>query len=291
MINCVNLNKRNLNNLKELSFNKWKFNPNNEDFFDYYSTCNFAQQLLAKRHVKLAKLGDEYIGYIWYEPYSKKIWAIKSMYSRENEVLTYRMLIESVKFKGCLSYNCQSNDINNAILKELGFNKSEGVIELYLNTFEIDKKSQDNFLIKNNLSFREFNKGKDENLRCCIQNEVFDDINRLPLNINDIYFDESQNYYMEQGAVFLYKGETCAGYGQIIFENEIPHIVNVGIRKEYQGLKYGRALMNHLLEIIDENKFPEVCLRVKSSNFKALSLYKSLGFIEKGETCCWELKR
>jgi ribosomal protein S18 acetylase RimI-like enzyme len=292
MYECVNLNKKNMDKFKALSLIKSKFNDKNEDFFEFFSKCNFAQQIMARRKVKLIKHNEEYIGFIWYEYINKNTCLIKSMFSSElYNCDSYKILLDNIKTDSILQYNCKSNEINSVILKELGFLKKDGLLELSSFNFEFDKEEFNGFLAKNNLSFREFIKGKDENLRCSIQNQVFEDENRTPVSIHDIYFDESQNYYLETGAVFLYQGLKCIGYGQIIIEKNCPYIVNVGVLSEFRGLGYGRILMYHLLNIISENDFSEVRLKVKNSNYKALNLYKGLGFTERSEIVKWELKR
>jgi len=292
MYECVNLNKKNIGKLKELNFIKSEFNVLNEDFFEFYSNCNFAQQIMLKRKVKLIKNDGDYIGFIWYEHLNKNICTIKSIFCLEKHIsYPYKLLLDNIKGKSIIKYNCQSNDFNFAVLNEIGFAKAQGVLELSLSKLEFEKFEYNDFLNKNNLIFREYKKGKDESLRCSIQNHVFEDENRTPLSVHDIYFDVSQDYYLEKGAVFLYKATKCIGYGQIILEKEYPFIVNVGILNDFRGLGYGKILMYHLLNIINENKYNEVRIKVKSSNFKALNLYRELGFKENFETFIWELKR
>ncbi|WP_406541200.1 hypothetical protein [Clostridium ljungdahlii] len=55
------------------------------------------------------------------------------------------------------------------------------------------------------------------------------------MTLEDIYFDEAQDYYFEKGAIFLKQNDEYIGYGQIVMENDIPVIVNFGILKEFRG--------------------------------------------------------
>lgn len=292
MYEFENLNKRNIEKFKALSIIKSKFNDLNEDFLEFYSKCNFPQQVISKRRVKLLKHNEDYIGFIWYEHINKNICIIKSMFSKELYNLdSYKMLLGSIKGNAKLLYNCLSNDINSVILNELGFIKNQGLLEMSLSDFILDSEVYNKLVNINNLSFRCFIKGEDENLRCSIQNQVFEDENRSPISVHDIYFDESQNYYLENGAVFLYKGSECVGYGQIILEKDCPYIVNVGVISEFRGLGYGKILMFHLLNLTNENNHSEVRLKVKDINYKAVNLYKGLGFKEVNEIYKWELKR
>ncbi|MGE5629450.1 MAG: GNAT family N-acetyltransferase [Solirubrobacterales bacterium] len=290
MYECVNFSKKNIEDLKELNSLRSQFNLENEDFIDYYLSCNFAKQVLLRCRVKLLKHEEKYIGYIWFETALNEI-IIKSMFSIEKEAEPYRVLISNIKAKGPVKYNCLNNEYNFNILEELGFIKNEGVIAMHLDNFQFNYKNHEEFLIENNLNFRVFRKGMDEELRCMVQNEVFQENGRIPVGVSDIYFEESQRFYFEKGSIFLFKGEECAGYAQIIIEKDMPYIVNVGILKKYQGLKYGKILMEHMLQILRECDYKVVGIRVKTSNYKALNLYKSLGFIENNHMYNLQLKR
>lgn len=290
MYKILKLNKKNMDNFKALSLIQEQFNKENQDFFNKYKDLSFTRQLFLRQKVRLLHDGKDYTGFIWYEPINNTT-IIKSMFSMEKNSEPYKTLINSIKSKGSLTYKCTSNDYNFSILQDLGFEKGDGIIEMELTNFNFHKSDAYNLVDKDKISFRQFRRGLDENLRCNIQNEVFYDKNRVPLTVNDIFYEESQRYYFEKGSVFIYVGEVCVGYGQIIIEDKGPYVVNVGILKKFQGLKYGKMLMEHLLDILEKEGFKEVSIRVKSDNFKALNIYSSLGFIDKKQFFTWELKR
>lgn len=291
MYECVGLNKRNLVYFKELNERKNEFNSLNEDFFETYNNCNFAQQIFLRRRVKLLRINSKYIGYIWSDTNDKDICSInainvlKVLGSIKVHML-YKFLIDTLKNKHVINYLCESNEYNYEILKNIGFNKKEGTLILYSN---ISKESPEYF--DDGLEFENLKIGKDEAKRCQIQNEIFKDDNRIPLNIEDIYFDQIQGYYFDRGSIFLKKDGEYIGYGQIIIEDKIPTIVNFGILKEYRGNGYSKALLSHLLKIIKLNGFDIVKIKVKSTNVPAINLYEKLGFRKKNEVYMWELKR
>ena len=68
------------------------------------------------------------------------------------------------------------------------------------------------------------------------------------------------------------------GYLMIHFFEIEYHIVNFGIRKEYQNRGIGRYFLNYFLKELPTNS--SVFLEVKESNFSAISLYKKLGFVK-----------
>jgi RimJ/RimL family protein N-acetyltransferase len=77
--------------------------------------------------------------------------------------------------------------------------------------------------------------------------------------------------------------------GWIVFLSQdrkrLSHTGSFGlmISKNYRGIGIGRSLVTALLEWAEKNpSIEKVSLGVYSTNHKAISLYKSLGFIEEG---------
>jgi ribosomal protein S18 acetylase RimI-like enzyme len=77
--------------------------------------------------------------------------------------------------------------------------------------------------------------------------------------------------------------------GWLEFESQtlkkISHTGSFGImiHKDYRGMGIGRMLVNELLDWAEKNSFIEkVSLGVFSTNHRAISLYKSMGFEEEG---------
>jgi ribosomal protein S18 acetylase RimI-like enzyme len=292
MYECVPLNKMNLNSFEKLNKIRYEFNILNKDFFEVYNKYNFAQQILLRRKVKLLKNNQDYIGYIWFEINDKNIYCINSMNisntfnNIKDYSSAYEYLINSLKLNCNVNYLCEKNNFNFKVLTYLGFTVKEGTLILYCNL-----KKDIPLIVKDNLEFQVLQKGKDEEKRCEIQNEIFKNDNRIPLILDDIYFDEIQNYYFDKGAVFLKKDEQYIGYGQIILEDDVPTIVNFGILREYRGNGYSKVFLCYLLKLIKLNEFNVVKIKVKNTNEIALNLYKSLGFKITNELFNWQLKR
>lgn len=290
MYECVGLNKKNLINFKELNRIRYKFNILNRDFFDAYNKSNFAQQILLKRKVKLLKKDNYYVGYLWSELTDNNVVLINAInvlntHGHDYDQLTpYKLLINTLNKNSVISYNCESNGYNFRVLEDIGFKKKDGTLMLGLSSLDYVP-----LLGIEDLKFQLFEKGRDEQKRCEIQNSIFSDDNRIPLTVDDIYFDEIQSYYFDKGSIFLKKDNKYIGYGQIIVENYTPLIVNFGILKEYRGKGYGKVLLRYLLNIVKLSGFNTVKLRVKSENRIALRLYKSLGFKIKSQIYNWEL--
>lgn len=292
MFECVNLNKKNISEFQKLNEIRQNFNDLNEDFFAYYSKCSFAGQSMMRRKVKLLKNDNSYSGFIWIEN-SRGIYKIKSLFSEnKTELEAYEALLSEHLKCNKFTYSCKSNDYNFKILEKLGFCRVDGEIEFCLSDRDFAKAISKNVeMPKDNLEIKPFIPGKDENLRCRIQNEIFDNAERVPLCIEDIIYDISRSHYVQNGSFFLFKGSECIGYGQIIISDGFPYIVNFGIIEDFRGHGYSKVLLAHLLKKIREKGYRSARLTVKSGNITAMNLYEGFGFKRISETYNWELVR
>lgn len=291
MYECVGLNKCNISRFIDLNRFRCDFNSLNEDFFKVYNNSNFAQRILLKRRVKLLTKDSRYIGYIWAEMNNKKNCSLKALnvLRCENpktvDYIPYKVLISNLRKNSIVTYYCEKNDYNFQVLKNIGFIQGQGTIILAL-----DLKNTMSLALQPNLQFEILKLGVDEEKRCYIQNEIFKSNDRVPLTIDDIYFDEAQSYYFDKGAVFLKKDNEYIGYGQIIIEKNTPLIVNFGILTKYRGRGYSKTLLSYLLKVAKCNGFDIVKIKVKNTNDIALKLYKKFGFQVISERYNWELK-
>jgi len=156
-----------------------------------------------------------------------------------------------------------NNKINKIEIYEMTYN---------LNDFEMYQFNNDD------IEFVNFTIDKDEQLRCDIQNEIFNAPNRIPLRVTDIHWDENQSYYRNEWSIFLKKWDQFIGYGQIILQDDIPQIVNLGIKKEFRGYGYGKQLLYYLLSLLLNTDYDSVKIRVEYKNNIAIDLYRKVGF-------------
>lgn len=288
MFDCKYLKKKNLIDFEKLNNTRMEFNALNSNFFEIYDAVGMAQRVMLRKNVRLLTFNSIPCGYIWigkrtiYKHYisSMKVNLDCDLYQG------FRTLLDSYKSVTCFSYQCEKNDFNYKILKQLGFKKTEGTLDM-----NIKIKNTQPYILNQEISFESFKKGIHESIRCDLQNEIFKNSKRHPLEIQDIYYDELQEYYFNEGSIFIKKGKEYIGYGQIIIDEDCPFIVNFGIIKKYRGMGYSKILLLYLLNIIKDNKFETAYIRVKSSNNIALSLYTSVGFKIINENYVWELRR
>lgn len=280
------LTKENLNEFNKLNEFRTNFNKLNKDFWQSYYTLNNVQFLLLRKKIKLLKKDFKYIGYVWIGGKVNNIHRINSMYIVENENILndYSYLINNLDLSYPTIYTCEKNHYNFDILNKMGFEKIHGIMEMSQNLNSIKE-----MYVPGDIKFKKFIRGKDEAIRCFLQNTIFESKNRLPLTIKDIYYDEMQDYYLEDSSIFLKQGNNYIGYGQIIEKNKIPFIVNLGILPQYQDQGYGTLLLKYLLNMLYKKKKYFVKINVDPKNIRALELYKWLGFKEDFERSKWYL--
>lgn len=275
----LKLNKSYLEQMEKLNSKRKVFNINNKDFFCEYNNSNFAAQLFLRKRVRMLMSGELPIGYIWIEPESKDVNRINSMYvqndDKDKEVIFYDTLLKSLPKNKINLYSCSINKNNENMLKSLMFSVKSGTI-----TLKKEIKDHVNVNVPNNISFKAFEKNVDERLRCEVQNGIFKNNKRIPLSVDDIFFDETQDYYLENASLFIYLDKICIGYGQLMMENENITVVNFGLLEEYRGKGFGVYLLDKLIDIAKGLNFHEVYIKVSAQNTRALSLYKKMGFNE-----------
>lgn len=275
MCKYVKLSKSLMPQFKELNAARKSFNSLNEDFFQYYSTTTLPQKLFLRRNISILQDNKSLCGYIWTSIDNKNFYNIRALSvdlsSKSADYL--RLLLKTLKPGFTADFLCETNEFNIQLLKEAGFSKKVGTIEMGL-----DLKKEIKSVSVETISFEVFRKGLDEKIRCDIQNEVFKDKNRVPISTKDIYFDENQYYYFSPGAIFIKENNKYIGYGQVIIEGDIPIIVNVGILPDYRGKGYGKLLINYLLKIIDNYSYNTAIINVDTNNTVAFNLYKDCGF-------------
>lgn len=199
-------------------------------------------------------------------------------------------LIKSIDIKKISFLNI--NDLKTNMLSESKVNFIINKLKVKITKKEILMKMKTDTFYKivneNNIMFKHFKEGEDEELRCKIQNSVFYDKNRIPLSISDISDEEYEDYYINNFGVFICTNDGQAiGYGQIIINKNAHTIVNLGILEAYRHQGYGELLIKYLIELCCKNSIKNVYIRVERDNVNALCLYKKIGFKEYNPIFSW----
>ena len=288
MFNCNGLYKKDLIRFQNLNSRRKEFNELNEDFFEEYNSMGYTFQLFLLKKIKLLEFNSDLVGFLWintWNRYNTSINAI-SVLDTVDMYHGFKTLVSAIKGKSDLNYSCMKNEYNFGILSRCGFKKKDGTLELIKRLDEYGSIVYDE-----HISFEVVKRGLLEEIRCKLQNEIFKDANRVPLAMEDIYFDEAQNYYLEAGSILIKYKDTYIGYGQIIIEFNSATIVNFGILQRYRNRGFGKQLLANLLGIVKACNYNIAFIKVKSYNDGALNLYKSSGFKTYTESYNWVLKR
>lgn len=283
MYNSVKLSGKNYDIFKNMLKNSTEFNELNKDFYFHYNTYSAFEKIHMKSSTLLLKDSTGYVGYIWYSQYEREDYFINDMWINKNSnVVSINNYISNFKKDYTLLYECKKNHDNYKLLEGLGFIKIEANQKL---TIILDSPFELKF--SKDLNLEILKEGSQESLRCFIQNSIFQNKDRIPLIVEDIIFDEEQDYYMKSCSVFLKYQNEYIGYGQLILDNDEITIVNFGLIPKFRGKGYSKILLKKLLNIALEKGYERVSIKVLEDNLKALCLYKSMGFTFKEEISTW----
>ena len=73
------------------------------------------------------------------------------------------------------------------------------------------------------------------------------------------------------------------GYGIMLITSDESHILNLCVHPDYQSRGIGKQLLDHFLALSKRQNMQRIFLEVRPTNFKAISLYLSMGFNEIGK--------
>ncbi|AOR23612.1 GNAT family N-acetyltransferase [Clostridium taeniosporum] len=281
------IEKLSFKNLKYLEMLQQEANNkymNDKDFFELYNKKSFISKYRKRREIKLFKYENEYIGYLWIQYPLTEVIKINSLYINEKHIDWLSNELFHI-FKGkTLSFDVVDSKLTYDIMNKLNFKtiKSTSLMKMQI--------SKCKFKFNKNVNFKIFTKKQDENLRCFIQNSVFQDNERVPLVPYDIKQEEQEDYYINDLCVFIMLGNVAIGYGQVIAKKDFYTIVNVGILEEYRKKGYGEMLIKYLIYLCSKRHISCIAINVEVENYKAMNLYKKIGFEEYRRVTTWENK-
>lgn len=310
MVSLVRLSSSNLDEFKKLYEESFKRETYDKDFFEYYTNKSFIPKIFLKKFVKLFMYNGAFIGYIWYEiPIDIQV-KVFSLYVEEQYIDIINNNIFKKFNEKSLVYESIENSASNKLLINLGFRKARPSLIMSLNVNEYNKKveleklkfnlNQDSNLLnllnsysgESNkdiiISFQKVDIKNEALLRCEIQNNLFKNIDRLPIEVEDIENDFNQDYYIEDLAIFMRINNVVVAYGQIIYTKKMYTIVNFGVVDIFRGKGLGKLLLDNLISKAIEKNISELALGVDKDNINAISLYKWIGFKHKYDIAKWE---
>lgn len=281
MIKAGQMTRREIEEYKDTLMRFTEFNAYNEDFYASYSSASMLVKMQLRSSVRIIRFNDEPIFFIWFDIRSynsvlRSIIPFDRAYELKDQDFFHMIIPAFIKSvvpraeSGRYAYQALENEENTMLLKLMGFSLDESVLVMRIDTQEIPEPSASLEVIDFRL--------EDIQDRVQIQNNIFNDKYRIPLNKSDILIEISKRIYIPEASMFLMKDSRKIGYGQIIKGVEGNYLVNFGIIEERRGQGYSRDFLVYVLNRGKELGFREIFLEVNAYNIKAVNLYNSIGF-------------
>ena len=147
-------------------------------------------------------------------------------------------------------------------------------------------KFEEGFL---DFTFEKLEKGKNENIRCELQNDAFFSNKRTPLRTRDVRYEMGRKCYIPELSYFIKQNNEYVGYGQILLLDKKYTISNFCVKPNFQGHGVGKILLKFLLFKAKIYGVKEIYIKVKSDNLTACKLYTNTGFETFEKTSFYEI--
>lgn len=108
------------------------------------------------------------------------------------------------------------------------------------------------------------------------EEEIFGESLGYDMLYTELKMNPYANYFVLE-IKKLFKKEVV-GYIGTWIEGDHGEIVNFFVSKEYQGMGFGKMMLDFYLELAKLSKVKNVSLEVRESNERAINLYTSFGF-------------
>lgn len=289
MVSTEQLTSKDFQTYREELMRYRDFNELNESLVDFYSKSSLFNKIQYRSGARILKYEDRPFMIIWSETrnYNVKVRSIIPIGDMESfDDLPFSEIMDL--FKESLpqhldihqfEYLVLKNDLNSKVLHQMGYKMRRGILKMTL-PLEYILKPKDEALLK---KFRI----EDIKARVDIQNQIFDNKYRLPINTTDILIEVSKKSYIPDLSFFyVYEGKYI-GYGQVNTSNNQYFLVNFGLIPEYRGKGLSRSFLLTILSKAKSYGIETLHLEVNEDNTGAVNLYHSVGFTDDESTCTW----
>lgn len=178
---------------------------------------------------------------------------------------------------GKFEHHTCDQPLNERIMLQLGFErkKNHRVMSLLLDLHQSREASPS---ILDHIEIHPVVTTGDMHDRVEVQNNVFQNKNRIPLTWLDVQTEmRNQSYQPDLSLLLYYDGIAC-GYGQIVSNSSSYYLVNFGITGPFQGQGLSHILLDRMLDLAKARDISFVKLEVFENNVKATRLYEGHGF-------------
>ena len=289
MVLSEQLKTKDLQTFKNQLLDYKLFNELNENLYDMYSRSSLFNKIQYRAGSRVITYQSKPVMIIWSETRSFNV-KIRSIIPLIDIEQLKNIPLDSVMevFRDSLpqhldihqfEYVVIRNKMNDQILKLLDFEMRRGIKRMHLDMADI-------IAPENAVTLKKF-KIEDIKARVDIQNRIFDNKYRLPINSADILIEISKKSYIPELSFFYLYGNQYIGYGQINRSENLFFLVNFGIIPEFRDKKLSKDFLLNLLEKGRSYGIKELYLDVNEQNIKAVGLYNSVGFRDEYNNCSW----
>ncbi|MBD7913229.1 MULTISPECIES: GNAT family N-acetyltransferase [Clostridium] len=282
MITVERLNNNNFSEFNNLIRESKRKTQYSMDFYKFYDNKTFIYKYIIRKMVHLIKVDRNFVGYIWVESPSYQSTRLSDIFIKDEYMNYFSSSLPLMLKSTVVTYECFEDSYTLSLLHKLNMSRIRLTYLMKLSSF-----TKENSSFHEDIAFHIYDHKKDAKTRCYLQNSIFMDNNRVPLTVEDIRYDEKQDYYLKDLSLFIYKGVNPIGYGQIIYSRGIYLIVNFGILEGYRGRGYGADLINKLISLAKSKGIMDIYIRVDFNNNPAIALYRNVGFKDVGNFSTW----
>lgn len=266
-----------------------EFNELNENLIEFYSKSSLFNKIQYRSGARIIKFEDRPVMIIWTETRNYNVKVRSVIPIGDIELLNGLPLSDIMDlFKESLpqhldihqfEYLVLQNEVNRNILNEMGFKMRRGILKMTLHLDQAQIPHEKALIKKFGI--------EDIKARVDIQNQIFDNKYRMPINTTDILIEVSKKSYIPELSFFYVYGGKYIGYGQVNTSNNQYFLVNFGLIPEYRGKGLSKSFLLTILAKAKEYGIEKVILEVNEDNISAVNLYHSVGFTDDESTCTW----
>ena len=289
MVLSEQLKTKDLQTFKNQLLEYKQFNELNENLYDIYNKSSLFNKIQYRAGSRVIKYQSKPVMIIWSETrsFNVKIRSIIPLVDIEelkivplDDVMeVFRESLPQHLDIHQFEYVVIRNQTNDQLLKLLDFEMRRGIKRMYLDMTDLVEPEKA-------VTLKKF-KIEDIKARVDIQNRIFDNKYRLPINSADILIEISKKSYIPELSYFYLYENQYIGYGQINRSENLFFLVNFGIIPEFRGKKLSRDFLLNLLEKGKNYGIKELYLDVNEQNTKAVGLYNSVRFRDEFNNCSW----
>lgn len=266
------------------------FNAQNEDLYEIFQRSSLFNKMQYKAGTRLIRVDDLPVMLIWSEVrnYTAKIRAIipfPILHSLAGDALFREIMVRFLDSLPVhmdirrMEYQVRNTPENERILDAMGFKVRKGILMMRSDISDILPPLRPVDVKRYSM--------EDLKARVEIQNQIFSNKYRIPINSADVILEISKRSFIPELSLFLVKDGKYVGYGQITSNDRRYFLVNFGLTEDYRGQGLSRPFLQEILFQASLYGIREVHLEVNASNLRAIRLYESMGFQEEQNNSTW----